>query len=118
MKPFPEQHELIGFFEVEPRVTDRDVPWFYNRLTFETKRGDDRIVCDIEPGYGQLVLSWDRNGQSVGRFALAEIAGLELTSSQGEEFLTAKFRRPGFLNFKLYLKPFVQVEWGNLEQLT
>src|SRR5205807_3947798 len=113
MKPFPEDHELVGFFEAEPKLTDRDVPWFYNRLTFATVRGHDRIVCDIEPGYGELVVSWDRSGKSVGRFSLSEVASLHVTSTGGEEFLVAKFRRNGLLDFKLYLKPYVQIEWGN-----
>jgi hypothetical protein len=117
MNPFPEDYELIGFFESEPTILDRDVPWFYNRLTFETVRGVDRIVCDIEPGYGQLVLSWDREGLSVARFSLSEIASLHLTSARGEEFLTAKFAREGILDFKLFLKPYVQVEWGNQQVL-
>jgi hypothetical protein len=117
MDLFPPDYELIGFFEVEPTILDRGVSWFYNRLTFVTLRGHDRIVCDIEPGYQQIVVSWDREGQSVGRFSLSEVQSLQLTSKNGNEFMTAKFQREGLLDFKLYLKPYVQVEWGNVQVL-
>jgi hypothetical protein len=117
MDPFPPDYELVGFFETEPTILDRGVPWFYNRLTFTTVRGEDRIVCDIEPGYRQMVVSWDRHGQSVARFALAEVESLHVTSEPGVEYLTAKFKRPGLRDFKLFLRPYVQVEWSNEQVL-
>jgi len=33
MDPFPEKHELISFFEVEPTLADTDVPWAYHDST-------------------------------------------------------------------------------------
>jgi len=117
MDPFPPDYELAGFFEAEPTILDRGVPWFYNRLTYVTVRGADRIVCDIEPGYRQMVVSWDRDGQSIGRFALSEVASLHITSERGSEFMTAKFQPDGLLDFKLWLRPCIQVEWGNVQVL-
>ena len=38
MDPFPEEWELLALFESEPTLPISDVPWFYNRLTFQTKR--------------------------------------------------------------------------------
>jgi hypothetical protein len=43
MNPFPEDWELLAFFESEPTIEDRDVPWFYNCMTFETTRALDHV---------------------------------------------------------------------------
>ena len=44
MKPFPDDWELVAFFEVEPRLLD-DVPWVYNQRTCDSTRGSDQILC-------------------------------------------------------------------------
>jgi len=113
MKPFPEPHELLGLFEVEPTITDRDVPWCYNRLTYETVRGDDAISCSIEPGYGQLCLIWMRKSELVARLELDDIASLQVESSRGVEKLIAKFGNTAILDFELQLRPTIHVRWGN-----
>ena len=114
MKPFPEQYELIGFFEVEPQVTDRDVPWFYNRLTFRTQRGEDTIYCAIEPGYGQLVFIWERQSKPVISLILEEIESLQVKTEHNLETLVAKFKiDTGVMDFELQLRPHVNVKWGN-----
>lgn len=117
MDTFPEEYELIGFFESEPEVTDRDVPWFYNHLTFKTQRGEDSIVCEIEPVYGQIDLTWRRSNQEIATFALKDISELYINPGPGEEFLTAKFKNKYILDFEFYLKPQVRVQWGNEEQI-
>jgi hypothetical protein len=112
MEPFPEPHELLGFFEAEPSISDRDVPWFYNRLTYETVRGDNRIHCWIEPGYGQLCLIWIREEALVARLELDDIASLHVESERGVERLVAKFGSTNILDFEFQLKPTIQIRWG------
>src|SRR5690349_14675964 len=99
MKPSPELHELLGFFEVEPTLSDRDVPWFYDRFTYETMRGEDRILCEIEPAYGQLVLVWTRSDVLIARLELDDIASLHLATGHGVEKLIAKFANAAILDF-------------------
>ena len=60
MNPFPEKWELISAFESEPNLTDADVPWAYNRLTFSKQIDGERLECTIEPGYETLSLRWER----------------------------------------------------------
>ena len=36
MERFPEEHELISFFECEPNVLDPGIPWVYNHLEFRS----------------------------------------------------------------------------------
>lgn len=114
MDEFPELYELLGFFESEPQLTDRDVPWYYNRLTYQTQRGDDKIYCAIEPGYGQIVLIWEKSGDLVASLNLEDVAGLAVWSEKGAERMVAHFRpETGLLNFELQLKPTIHVKWGN-----
>ena len=115
MESFPEDHELVGFFESEPEVTDRDVPWFYNRLTFRTTRGSHSVVCEIEPGYRQIDLTWRNAGKEMASFALREIRALRVMGSPGEEYMTVVFRGDELMDFVLYLKPDIRIEWGNME---
>jgi hypothetical protein len=112
MKPFPELHELLGFFEVEPTISERDVPWFYNQLTYETVRGEDSIYCAIEPGEGQLCFVWMRKEELVARLELDAIASLYVESDRGVEKLIAKFENSAILDFELQLRPTVHVRWG------
>jgi len=113
MKPFPELHELLGFFEVEPSISERDVPWFYNRLTYETVREENRIHCWIEPGYGQLCLIWIRGEVLVARLELDDVASLHVESERGVEKLIAKFAATNIRDFEFQLKPTIHVRWGN-----
>jgi hypothetical protein len=117
MDPFPEEFELIGFFEAEPEISDRDVPWFYNRLKFQTTRGEDNIVCAIEPGYGEMDLIWRKSGIEIAIFALRDVSALFITSSGSGEFMTAMFRYEDTLDFIFHLKPDIKMHWGNQKRI-
>jgi hypothetical protein len=117
MDPFPEEFELIGFFESEPEVSDRDVPWFYNCLTFRAKRDDSVIVCSIEPGYGEIDLTWKKSGNEVANFSLQDISSLLINLNSNNEYMTVKFKYEDMLDFVLYLKPEIRIQWGNQKRL-
>lgn len=117
MDPFPKEFELIGFFESDPEISERDVPWFYNRLTFKTIRGDDSIICSIEPGYGEIDLIWRKYGIEIAIFALRDVSALFINLSSGGEFMTAKFRYEDTLDFIFHLKPDVKMHWGNQKRI-
>ena len=48
MDPFPEEWELLALFEKEPVILDPEIPWRYNRLTFEIQRGGDKFHCAVD----------------------------------------------------------------------
>ena len=52
--PFPEEHELIAFFGVEPALTDPDLPWIYNDVTFELEVEGRPLAATVNGGYGDL----------------------------------------------------------------
>src|SRR5688500_147593 len=117
MQPFPEPYELIGLFEVEPSLTDQGVPWAYNSLRFETRRGTDDVLCDIEPGYEEVRLRWSRDGVELVRLDLRWVAGLLVESGDGVERLVGTFRDPHVEPFELQLRPSVHVKWGTAVEL-
>jgi hypothetical protein len=112
MQPFPAEHELLQLFECEPALTDERVPWAYNCLRFDTTRGVDRLVCELEPGYEELRLYWTRNGEEIIRLDLHRVVGLEVQLSSAAEALIASFRDQHVLPLCLQLKPTIVIRWG------
>ncbi len=112
MNPFPEEWELLALFESEPTIADRDVPWFYNRLTFETKRGTDEVRCAIEPGQETLEINWRQNGKEKLRLELHWVNGLRVFTGGGKDYLVASFRNNHLYPLEFHLKPGISLRWG------
>jgi hypothetical protein len=55
-----------------------DEPSFYNRLVFETTRGQDHVRCEIEPGYEKLRLTWWHRAEERLSLALNWVRGLRV----------------------------------------
>lgn len=114
MEEFPELYELLGFFESEPEITDRDVPIHYNRLTYRTVRGENKIYCAIEPAYRQIVLIWENAENLVASLNLEQISCLRVVSERGSEKIVVNFApKTNLLDFEFQLKPSIHVKWGN-----
>jgi hypothetical protein len=110
---FPEEHELLTFFEAEPTVLDPQVPWFYNTLTFATVRGGFEVRCEISPSYGKLRLSVTLAHQVIVDVDVRGITAFELESRAGRETLCASVQAgAGRDVFVLQLKPTVHVAWS------
>ena len=117
MNPFPENWELIEFFESEPLLLDPApaAGWFYNRLTFETVRGEDAVRCEIEPGYRTLQFVWSRAGRELVSLDMRAISGLSIEKHGDKEILAAMFQEDFLLPLRIQLKPTVHVFWGTKE---
>ncbi|HMF42760.1 MAG TPA: hypothetical protein VKQ32_18945 [Polyangia bacterium] len=113
MEHFPEQHELISFFECEPAVLDAGVPWAHNHLEFRTRRGADEFLATIEPGYETFRFQWRRNQRELIRFALERVCRLDLQMSAAREVLIVGFRPSvGVSEMRIQLKPEPHIEWA------
>ncbi len=112
MNPFPEEWELLALFESEPTITDRDVPWSYNRLTFETKRGADEIRCEIEPGHEILNINWWHDGKEKLKLELYWVDGLRVVRGGGIDYLIARFRDQYSCDLEFHLKPEIHMRWA------
>jgi hypothetical protein len=112
MNPFPEEWELLALFESEPTITDRDVPWCYNRLTFETERGTDQVRCEIEPGYEILNIGCWQNDKEKQTLEFQGVRGLKVVTGGGRDFLIATFRNKCLRDFEFHLKPEIRLRWA------
>jgi hypothetical protein len=94
IEPFPLEHELLSFFEVEPTLTDRDAPRYYNRLTFVSVRGSDRIECEIEPADEIVEFRWVQDGVQRIWLKLESVDSMRVETSSGVETLLISCRPP------------------------
>lgn len=117
MDIFPEEWELLSLFECEPRLSARNVPWFYNQLTFETKRGNDEIRCEIEPGYGTLNICWWQFGKEKMKLELHWVSAIRVVTGNGRDYLVATFRDQFLSDLEFHLKPDVCLRWGTSPDL-
>ncbi len=113
MISFPEEFELMSLFESEPELLDgSDKPWIYNEVKFTAIRGDDKIVVQIYASFGQLSISWEKNGNQQLRIKLIELDKITVEKQYRDEFLTAvgTYADKSVL-LKLRLKPSISVEF-------
>lgn len=110
MDPFPQEHELIAFFECEPTLLNNNGCWFYDRLTFDSVRGQDRIVCMIEPASEILHFKWTQDDIERINLALNWVNGIQLKTGGGVEQLQLSFRSCDLDSITIQLKPFIAME--------
>jgi hypothetical protein len=114
VKPFPEEHELLALFEVEPTLLDAGIPWVYNTLTFASLRDGHRVECTIVPGYGELRVAWSNAAQSLVDIRLNQVEGLRVEIGKTREALVAEFsEKTGLGLLTIELKPTIRLTWTN-----
>lgn len=114
MQEFPEDHELIGFFEAEPTILDPGVPWLYNTLDFSTSRNEIEVRARMTPSYRELTLRLLLAGHELALFELKDAARFRIVTDNQREALVVTFAdQRGLNDFVLQLKPIVRVSWGN-----
>ncbi len=114
LQGFPEDHELISFFEAEPAILDPGVPWVYNTLDFSTNRNGIEVRARIAPSYRELTLRLLLDGYELALFELKEAEGFRIDADKHREALVVTFAEQRRLeDFVLQLKPSICVSWGN-----
>lgn len=117
MDPFPKEWELLALFESEPSIADRDVPWCYNVLTFETTRGSDRVCCEIEAGYEKIRLNWWHGQEQRLSLDLNWVSALRVITGGGKDYFVASFRDPHLLDLEFHLRPTICLRWATSVEL-
>ncbi len=117
MDPFPEEHELISLFEGEPALADARDPWFYNDLTFTTRRGNELLVCEMEPGCDTLKVAWSRDEVILVSLSLKFVSGMEVERGPASEALVVQCQDRHLLPLRIQLKPTIAVSWGTDSRL-
>ena len=68
-----EELELLSFFEVEPSRADRDIPWPYNKFSYQLSLGQYAVSFSIAPACKDLSLSITHNGAQIYNFKALSI---------------------------------------------
>jgi hypothetical protein len=79
---------------------------------FDTTRGVERIICEIEPAYEIVRLRWERADCEIVRLELNLVHDLTVEMTDGRESLTGTFRDSVIDPFRLQLRPSVHLSWG------
>jgi hypothetical protein len=111
--PFPEPWELIGLFECEPKLADADMPWFYNRVRFDRRRGNERIELVIEPADHDLAFRWSIDGEAIIDLDLHDVVGLEVRLGHGKESLIVSTGDPHQRPIDIEISPKVRLIVGD-----
>ena len=115
MDPFPDEHELIWLFEVEPTLADPDIVWFYNRLRFVTERGSDKVTFEVEPASKSVRFTWERDGAELNSAEIHDVRGMTVVKDPNGEGVRMNLHDGDTV--MLWLKPETRAEWRLHERL-
>jgi len=68
-----EEVELLSFFEVEPQLADRDIPWPYNDFSYQVALGAYDVTFGICPAHKDLSFSIRHNGAELYKFVALSV---------------------------------------------
>ncbi len=119
MNPFPEDFELMEFFESEPnsKFIEKDVPWYYSQLDFLFKDGDELLQCIILPSYSELTLIFYTKTNLRYKSTYCGVSNLKIEKHKNHDNLIANianFEGENNQILKIRLKPFIQIEQSYL----
>ncbi|HUL42787.1 MAG TPA: hypothetical protein VLY03_00365 [Bacteroidota bacterium] len=111
---FPENWELLNFFESEPRLTDPNSPWLYNKLEFVIIRGQEELHALISPSYGQFHFTYYCAKRLIVDLEFHEVDQCTIVSEHDKHYMILRFQEG--LNLKdalIFLKPAITLIAGN-----
>lgn len=57
MYVFPEENDFLSLFECEPILFDtttKDLPFYYNKATYQFSNGEEDFIVTLSPSYGEV----------------------------------------------------------------
>lgn len=82
-----EEYELLGFFEVEPKLLDKDSPWIYNDSVYEVIDGNRLMTVAIQPSYKDVRVILSEQGDKLFEFEAAGIKDVRVLNEKKHKFL-------------------------------
>ena len=82
-----EELELLGFFGVEPKRLDPDVPWPYNHFVYEVQRGDMSLSVAVAPAYKDVRIVWKSGSQALYELNAVGVDDVKYHNDSGRETL-------------------------------
>jgi len=117
MRPFPENYELVSFFENEPTILDHDIPWAYNELTFESKSENGILVVNMISGYEIMEINWIQDKRKVLHLVLNGVMSLRIEDESNCNTLIAGFRNSEVDELVIRVRPVISIKWGYNDQI-
>ena len=82
-----EDYELLGFFEVEPELHDKDTPWIYNDSVYEVIDGNRHMTVAIHPSYKDVRVILSEEGYKVFEFEATAVKDIRVLNDKLPETL-------------------------------
>lgn len=112
MKPFPEDHDLLLFFEHAPDVLDECIPWFYNCITFRGSKNNIHYIVRMRPAECECEIGMYSDDQGLFDTHVFDIQGVTIQQNSNEAVMMFTFPADSSRGLlKLRLRPHVSVEW-------
>lgn len=112
MKEFPEDYELLSFFETEPEVLDKEMKWYYNTLTFSIERSDEKVTVYISPAYGEIEIFWERNDVLMIHWKLFNIQSVKIEKKDDKEYMRIISTNEFMDDCFFFMKPSIKLIGG------
>jgi hypothetical protein len=104
---FPQENELLSFFEVEPEIFGDTV------LTYKRQYASETLFCSFSPDYGDLDLTLLQQDKQKLVLSLSYIQNVEVVKDTNREYLKVTFQPSKCMrDFILVVKPEVFIHWG------
>lgn len=105
----PDLDQLSALFACQPTLSDPAGPWFYNTVTFETKRDGLLATVEISPSYATIKITISRDDQEIARAELSDFTALQIIEEGGREMLVARYGELDHGAVWLSLRPAIQL---------
>ena len=105
MRNLPEDYELLSFFEVEPVVLDKDIPWHYNILTFRTEKNNEKLTVHISPAYGDFEIYWELDDELRLHWKLYNIEAIMIEKKDDKEYMRIVMKDENIDDCLFFMKP-------------
>lgn len=113
IEPFPEEWELVSFFEAESDDAEPDVPVPYRDLSYKSTLSDTEwVTCVINRADESVLIEWYRDERLALCLQLHWVTELHIEREKGHETLLLRFKDSNLEALRLRLRPNSSLGWG------
>ncbi len=110
-----EDYELLGFFEKEPTVLDKDTPWVYTDSLYEVTQANKQLSVAIHPAYKDIRIILKESENKVFELEAMGIQDIKVINNKLPEVLEVTINEQQTVLIKI--KPFISI-YQNYEKKT
>jgi hypothetical protein len=107
-----QEWQLLSFFEVEPRLIDRDVPWAFNTAVYDATVGAYRVTLTIAPAYSDFQLQVRSADSTLLDISAKGITDIRYVKSSAGEIIEFLVRPKHLIELRLRPVPYFREELG------